>query len=143
MLFLVLLLAAQAPAEPDAVPLAAGASAPYAGVLMPLPMAVRLGQGLETCQFVAAEERKQSKQLLAIEQSSCTQRLKLLETTTSLHANSLEQQLLAAHKATERQWWENPTLSIAIGVGAGVLLTAGAVYLAGQLSPTTAVVVAP
>ncbi len=140
MLLAALLIVAAQNAEPDAAPLRAGQPAPYAGILMPAEMAIRLGQRVESCEFELQQSVVKSDRLLSIEKTSCEQRIKLLETTTKLHVNDLEQQLLAAHKAAERQWWENPALSIGIGIGAGILFTAGAVYLAGQLSPAAVVV---
>lgn len=120
-------------AEP--VALEQGERAPFAGILMPLENAAKLGERVESCELrlsmgerLAIEKERlresSSEAVLHLERSSCSDKQKLLQSA-----------LADAQEDARREWWEQPEVIGTIGalLGAGVVV--GAVFLVGQLRP--------
>ncbi len=130
---------AQLPAVGETAPLELGQRAPWAGMLVRDDDLFGLQTAVMQCRFSLQTGERLSAQILEARVAQEQARTAAATESAALHdrlwqdrATLLSQELVAAQRAGERQWWESPPLWFAIGVlVSGVLVAVLAAAVGG------------
>ena len=112
--------------EPPVIALSEGAPAPFSGLLLTPKRAAKLHEKIEFCEKSKALAEEHFKKSEAITQESYENKLSLLQ-----------EALVKAEKAAEREWYEDPKLWFGTGAITGAVVgtaaSVGLLWLAAQV----------
>jgi hypothetical protein len=116
-----------------------GQAAPYPGYLFPEERIVRLLERADQCEDHAKLAGQLAEDTAAIRARECAAKLALATEGGKAREKLLLEALDAAKADAQREWWEQPAVTLPAGITLGLVVgigaTVGAVLLVGQLRP--------
>ncbi len=122
-------------AQSEVVAIEKGEPAPFSGMLFPVANAERIAAKLENCEFRLELDRQLIDSTVDLKTGSLKAQLALETDAAKSREALLRDALRIEREANVIEWWQQPSVSGAIGAAIGIGVVIGAVLLVGQLRP--------